>query len=331
MVKIYYDKDVDASVLDGKKIAVIGYGSQGNAQANCLKDSGLNVIIGLRPTGKSWEKAKKDGFDVFAIDDAVKRSDIIHILTPDTAQPSIYKELIAPYLKPGKVLGFSHGFNIHFKTIIPPHDVDVIMIAPKGPGPSVRELYLSKFGVPSLIAVQQDYTGKAKQTALAIAKSLGSTKAGVIETTFKDETESDLIGEQIVLVGGIIELIRNGFEVLVELGYPPELSYFEACNEAKLIIDQIYSSGISGMLMAVSDTAKYGGMTVGPKVIDAHVRRNMEKAAKRVRNGEFAKEWLKEDAEGRKVFNSLLKQWQEHQLEKVGASMRSMSGVGKKK
>jgi ketol-acid reductoisomerase len=331
MVKIYYDKDVDVSVLDGKKIAVIGYGSQGNAQANCLKDSGLNVIIGLRPKGKSWEKAKKDGFDVFAIDDAVKRSDIIHILTPDTAQPSVYKELIAPYLKPGKVLGFSHGFNIHFKTIIPPHDVDVIMIAPKGPGPSVRELYLSKFGVPSLIAVQQDYTGKAKQTALAIAKSLGSTKAGVIETTFKDETESDLIGEQIVLVGGIIELIRNGFEVLVELGYPPELSYFEACNEAKLIIDQIYSSGISGMLMAVSDTAKYGGMTVGPKVIDAHVRRNMEKAAKRVQNGEFAKEWLKEDAEGRKVFNSLLKQWQEHQLEKVGASMRSMSGVGKKK
>ena len=331
MVKIYYDKDVDVSVLDGKKIAVIGYGSQGNAQANCLKDSGLNVILGLRPKGKSWEKAKKDGFDVFAIDDAVKRSDIIHMLTPDTAQPSVYKELIAPYLKPGKVLGFSHGFNIHFKTIVPPHDVDVIMVAPKGPGPSVRELYLSKFGVPSLIAVQQDYTGKAKQTALAIAKSLGSTKAGVIETTFKDETESDLIGEQIVLVGGIIELIRNGFEVLVELGYPPELSYFEACNEAKLIIDQIYSSGISGMLMAVSDTAKYGGMTVGPKVIDAHVRRNMEKAAKRVQNGEFAKEWLKEDAEGRKVFNSLLKQWQEHQLEKVGASMRSMSGVGKKK
>ncbi len=331
MVKIYYDKDVDVSVLDGKKIAVIGYGSQGNAQANCLKDSGLNVIIGLRPKGKSWEKAKKDGFDVFAIDDAVKRSDIIHILIPDTAQPSVYKELIAPYLKPGKALGFSHGFNIHFKTIVPPHDVDVIMVAPKGPGPSVRELYLSKFGVPSLIAVQQDYTGKAKQTALAIAKSLGSTKAGVIETTFKDETESDLIGEQIVLVGGIIELIRNGFEVLVELGYPPELSYFEACNEAKLIIDQIYSSGISGMLMAVSDTAKYGGMTVGPKVIDAHVRRNMEKAAKRVQNGEFAKEWLKEDAEGRKVFNSLLKQWQEHQLEKVGASMRSMSGVGKKK
>lgn len=331
MVKIYYDKDVDVSVLDGKKIAVIGYGSQGNAQANCLKDSGLNVIIGLRPKGKSWEKAKKDGFDVFAIDDAIKRSDIIHILIPDTAQPSVYKELIAPYLKPGKALGFSHGFNIHFKTIVPPHDVDVIMVAPKGPGPSVRELYLSKFGVPSLIAVQQDYTGKAKQTALAIAKSLGSTKAGVIETTFKDETESDLIGEQIVLVGGIIELIRNGFEVLVKLGYPPELSYFEACNEAKLIIDQIYSSGISGMLMAVSDTAKYGGMTVGPKVIDAHVRENMEKAAKRVQNGEFAKEWLKEDAEGRKVFNSLLKQWQEHQLEKVGASMRSMSGVGKKK
>jgi len=331
MVKIYYDKDVDSSVLKGKTIAVIGYGSQGNAQANCIKDSGIKVIIGLRPEGKSWEKAKKDGFKVLPINEAVKRSDIVHILIPDTTQPSVYKEQIAPHLKSGKTIVFSHGFNIHFRTIVPPTDVDVIMVAPKGPGPSVRELYLNKFGVPSLIAVQQDYTGKAKQTALTMAKALGSTKAGVIETTFKDETESDLIGEQIVLVGGIIELIRNGFEVLVELGYPPELAYFEACNEAKLIIDQIYWSGISGMLMAVSDTAKYGGMTVGPKIIDAHVRKNMEKAAKRVQSGQFAKEWLKEDANGRFVFNALLKQWQEHQLEKVGAKMRSMSGVGKKK
>jgi len=331
MVKIYYDKDVDSSVLKGKTIAVIGYGSQGNAQANCIKDSGIKVIIGLRPEGKSWEKAKKDGFKVLPINEAVKRSDIVHILIPDTTQPSVYKEQIAPHLKSGKTIVFSHGFNIHFRTIVPPTDVDVIMVAPKGPGPSVRELYLNKFGVPSLIAVQQDYTGKAKQTALTMAKALGSTKAGVIETTFKDETESDLIGEQIVLVGGIIELIRNGFEVLVELGYPPELAYFEACNEAKLIIDQIYWSGISGMLMAVSDTAKYGGMTVGPKIIDAHVRKNMEKAAKRVQSGQFAKKWLKEDANGRFVFNALLKQWQEHQLEKVGAKMRSMSGVGKKK
>jgi len=263
--------------------------------------------------------------------EAAKRSNIIHILTPDTAQPVIYKEQIAPYLAPGKALGFSHGFNIHFKTIIPPSNVDVIMVAPKGPGLSVRELYLKRFGVPALIAVQQDYTGKAKQTALAMAKALGSTKAGVIETTFKDETESDLIGEQIVLVGGIMELIRNGFEVLVELGYPPELAYFEACNEAKLIIDQIYQSGVSGMLMAVSDTAKYGGLTVGPKVIDAHVRKNMEKAAKRVQSGQFAKEWLKEDSNGRPLFNALMKQWKEHQLEKVGSIVRSMSGVEKKK
>jgi ketol-acid reductoisomerase len=331
MVKIYYDKDVEPSILKGKTIAVIGYGSQGHAQANCMKDSGLRVIIGLRPEGKSWAKAKSDGFEVFSITEAVTKGDIIHILTPDTTQASIFRDQIAPNLKSGKTLGFSHGFNIHFKTIVPPSNVDVIMVAPKGPGPSVRELYLNNFGVPSLIAVQQDYTGHAMQTALAMAKALGSTKAGVIETTFKDETESDLIGEQVVLVGGLIELIRNGFEVLVELGYPPELAYFEACNETKLIVDQIYQSGISGMLMAVSDTAKYGGMTVGPKIIDAHVRQNMERAAKRVQNGEFAKEWLREDMNKRPVFNALLNQWRESQLEKVGALIRSMSGVGKKK
>jgi len=331
MVKLYYDKDADLSVLKGKTIAVIGYGSQGNAQANCMKDSGLNVIIGLRPEGKSWEKAKKDGFEVFTIDEAVKRSDIIHILIPDTTQASVYKKQIAPYLKAEKTLGFSHGFNIHFKTIVPPSNVDVVMVAPKGPGSSVRELYLNKFGVPSLIAVQQDYTGKAKQTALAMAKALGSTKAGIIKTTFKDETESDLIGEQVVLVGGIIELIKNGFDVLVESGYPPELAYFEACNESKLIIDQIYRSGVSGMLMAVSDTAKYGGLTVGPKIIDETVKKRMKKAVKEVQSGRFAKEWLKEDANGRPIFNALLKQWQECQLEKVGAFIRSMSGVGKKK
>ncbi|MDQ1279433.1 MAG: ketol-acid reductoisomerase [Thermoproteota archaeon] len=331
MVKIYYDKDADLSILKGKTIAVIGYGSQGNAQANCMKDSGLKVIIGLRPEGKSWEKAMEDGFEVYSVPEAVAKSDVIHILIPDTTQPAVYKKQIKPYLKPGKTLGFSHGFNIHFKTIIPPSSVDVVMVAPKGPGLSVRELYLNKFGVPSLIAVQQDHSGKAKQTALAMAKALGSTKAGVIETTFKDETESDLIGEQIVLVGGIMELIRNGFEVLVSLGYPPELAYFEACNESKLIIDQIYQNGISGMLKAVSDTAKYGGLTVGPKIIDVHVRRNMEKAAKRVQNGRFAKEWLSEDKKGRPVFNALMKQWQEHQIEKVGELIRSMSGVDKKK
>ena len=327
MVKIYYDDDADLSTLDGKTIAVIGYGSQGNAQANCMKDSGLDVILGLRPHGKSWNKAKKDGFKVFPLTEAVKRGDIIHILIPDTVQQEVYKKQIEPYLKTGKTLGFAHGFNIHFKTIVPPSSVDVVMVAPKGPGLSVRELYCSGFGVPSLIAVHQDYTGEAKQTVLAMAKALGSTKAGVIETTFKYETESDLIGEQIVLVGGIMELIRNGFEILVELGYPPELSYFEACNETKLIIDQIYNKGILGMLKAVSDTAKYGGLTVGPKIIDAHVRRNMMRAAERVRNGEFAKEWLREDAKGRPVFKATLEKWKNSQLEKVGKKIRRMSGV----
>ncbi|UCH03269.1 MAG: ketol-acid reductoisomerase [Candidatus Bathyarchaeota archaeon] len=330
-MKIYYDKDVNSSVLDGKTIAVIGYGSQGYAQANCIKDSGLNIVMGLRMGGKSWERANRDRFPVFPIPDAVKKSDVVMMLVPDTVQPSLYKDQISPYLKPGKTLVFAHGFNIHFKTIVPPTNVDIIMVAPKAPGPSLRELYLNQFGVPALIAIHQDYTGKAKQTALSIAKALGSTKAGVIETTFKDETESDLIGEQIVLVGGIIELLKKGFEVLVELGYPPELAYFETCNEIKLIVDQIYHAGVIGMLRAVSDTAKYGGMTIGPKVIDARVKNNMKNVAKNVQSGEFAKKWLKEDANGRPIFNVLMKQWQEHQLETVGKSIRSMSGIEKEK
>jgi len=330
MVKIYYDQDADLSVLKGRTIAVIGYGSQGSAQANCLRDSGLDVIIGLRPGGKTYKTAQEDGFKVFPIAEAAKRGDIIHMLITDTAQASVYRREIRRHMKAGKTLCFSHGFNIRFRTIVPPSDVDVIMVAPKGPGPSVREMFLKNFGVPALIAVQQDYTGKAEQTVLALAKALGCTKAGVIETTFKDETESDLIGEQTVLVGGMIELIRNGFEVLVEKGYPPELAYFEACNEAKLIIDQIYRSGVLGMLRAVSDTAKYGGLTVGPKIIDAHIRRNMEKAVKRVQNDRFAKEWLREDRKGRPVLTALMKQWGDHPLEKVGEQIRRMSEVGKR-
>jgi len=327
MIKIYYDKDVDSSALAGKTIAVIGYGSQGRAQANNMRDSGLTVVLGLRPQGPSWKLAEKDGFEPLSIAEATKKADIIHILIPDTAQPSVYHEQIAPNLSPGKTLGFAHGFNIHFKTIIPPSNVDVVMVAPKAPGLSLREMYLNGFGVPALIAVQQDHTGRAKQTVLAMAKALGCTKAGVIETVFKDETESDLIGEQIVLVGGLMELIRNGFEVLVDLGYAPELAYFEACNEAKLIIDQIYRNGVIGMLKAVSDTAKWGGLSVGSKIIDSHVRRNMEKAAERVRNGDFAKEWLAEDAKGRPNMNAMLKEWANHPLEVVGEKIRKMSGV----
>jgi ketol-acid reductoisomerase len=327
MVKIYYDKDVDSSALAGKTIAVIGYGSQGQAQANNMRDSGVSVVLGLRPQGPSWKLAEKDGFEPLSITEATKKADVIHILIPDTAQPSVYHEQIAPDLSPGKTLGFAHGFNIHFKTIVPPSNVDVVMVAPKAPGLSLREMYLNDFGVPALIAVEQNHTGEAKQTVLAMARALGCTKAGVIETVFKDETESDLIGEQIVLVGGLMELIRNGFEVLVDLGYPPELAYFEACNEAKLIIDQIYRNGVVGMLKAVSDTANYGGLSVGSKIIDSHVRRNMEQAAERVRNGDFAKEWLAEDAKGRPNMNAKLTEWANHPLEVVGDKIRKMSGV----
>ncbi|HIE18713.1 TPA: ketol-acid reductoisomerase [Candidatus Bathyarchaeota archaeon] len=327
MVKIYFDKDSSLDPLKGKTIAVIGYGSQGHAQAQNIRDSGLNVIIGVRPEGASWKRAKNDGFEVYHISEAAKKADVIFMLIPDMVQPAVYKKEIEPNLSEGKTLDFAHGFNIHFKQIVPPENVDVIMVAPKSPGLRLRETYKEGFGVPALIAVYQNWSGKAKETALAVAKALGCTKAGVIETTFKDETESDLIGEQTVLVGGLIELIKNGFEVLVENGYPPELAYFEACNEAKLIMDLIYEKGIIGMLRAVSDTAKYGGLTVGPKVIDEHVKENMRKAVKYVQNGGFAEEWLEEHRSGEKRLKELMKEIEEHPLEKVGRFIRKTSGI----
>ncbi|AEC52260.1 ketol-acid reductoisomerase [Pyrococcus sp. NA2] len=327
MVKVYYDKDVSMEVLKDKTVAIIGYGNQGEAQAKNMRDSGVHVILGLRPGGNSWKRAEKDGFEVYTIEDAVKRADIVHILIPDLVQPKVYREKIEPYLREGQALGFSHGFNVHYKQIVPPEYVDVIMVAPKSPGKRVREKYLEGFGVPALIAVYQDYSGKAKELALAMAKAIGCTRAGVIETTFKDETESDLIGEQIVLVGGLIELIKKGFEVLVELGYPPELAYFEACNEAKLIMDLIYERGFTGMLKAVSDTAKYGGLTVGPKVIDEHVKENMKKAAERVRNGEFAREWISKAERAKEVLKELMKPIEEHEIERTGKFIRKMSGL----
>jgi ketol-acid reductoisomerase len=317
-------------MLKGRTVAVIGYGSQGSAQASCMRDSGVSVILGLREGGASWKRAKSDGFEVYTIRDAAKRADIVHMLIPDTEQPEVYRRYINRYMKENKTLSFSHGFNILYRTIRPPPNIDVVMVAPKGPGLSVREQYLNGFGVPALIAVHQDHTGRAKATVLAMAKALGATRAGVIETSFKDEAESDLIGEQTVLVGGIIELIRNGFEVLVENGYPPELAYFEACNEAKLIIDQVYRSGIVGMLRSVSDTAKYGGLTVGPKIIDSRVRRNMQRAVARVKSGAFAREWLRENRKGRPLLTKLIKEWETHQLETVGSLIRSMSGIGKR-
>jgi len=327
MVKIYFDKDSSLDPLKEKTIAVIGYGSQGHAQAQNMRDSGLNVIIGVRPGGSSWSRAKNDGFEVYPIPKAAEKADVIFMLIPDMVQPAVYKEHIEPYLSEGKTLDFAHGFNIHFKQIVPPENVDVIMVAPKSPGLRLRETYKEGFGVPALIAVYQDWSGKAKETALAVAKALGCTKAGVIETTFKDETESDLIGEQTVLVGGLIELIKKGFEVLVENGYPPELAYFEACNEAKLIMDLIYEKGIIGMLRAVSDTAKYGGLTVGPKVIDEHVKENMRKAVEYVQNGGFAEEWLEEHRSGEKRLKALMKEMEEHPLEKVGKFIRKTSGI----
>ncbi len=327
MVKVYFDKDTTLEGLRNKVVAVIGYGIQGRAQALNMKDSGVEVVVGLRKGGSSWERAEDDSFDPLTVSQAAEQGDVIHMLVPDMQQPQLYKTEISKYLARGKTLGFSHGFNIHFKQIIPPPNVDVVMVAPKSPGARLRETYLEKFGVPALVAVAQDATGHAMNTALSMCKALGCTKAGVLETNFKEETESDLIGEQTVLVGGLMELIKNGFEVLVEAGYQPELAFFEACNEAKLIMDLIYQRGLVGMLRGVSDTAKYGGITVGPKVIDDHVKENMRKVVKLVQSGDFAREWV--NASQKDVLEPKLRELADHQLEKVGKEIRKMSGLEK--
>lgn len=327
MLRVYRDEDVSLEPLKDRLIAIIGYGSQGRAQALNFRDSGLKVVVGVRPEGGSWKLASSDGFDVYPISEACRRADVIHILIPDMVQPEVYAEHIEGCLKPGKTLGFAHGFNIHFKQIIPPDYVDVVMVAPKAPGPKVRELYVKGFGVPALVAVYQDYTGEAWSKVLAMAKALGCTRAGVIETTFRDETESDLIGEQTVLVGGILELIKNGFEVLVEAGYPEELAYFEACNEAKLIIDLIYEGGFTKMLRSVSDTAKHGGLTVGPKIIDQNVRENMRRAVEYVKSGRYAEEWIREYKSGMPNLRKLLSEIENHPIEIVGRRLRKLSGL----
>jgi ketol-acid reductoisomerase len=329
MVKVYYDTDVSLALLKNKIIAVIGYGSQGCAQAQNMRDSGLNVILGLRPEGKSWNRAKKDGFEVYSVSEAVEKGDVIHMLIPDLEQSAVYRDHVESHMTSGKALGFAHGFNIHFRQIVPPPHVDVVMVAPKSPGFKLRDMYLNGFGVPALIAVYQDYSGQGKEVALAMARSLGCTKAGVLETTFKEETESDLVGEQTVLIGGLIELIKKGFEVLVEAGYQPELAYFEACNEAKLIMDLIYQGGFTGMLKAVSKTANYGGLVVGPKVIDEHVKENMRKAVRNVQSGKFAKEWIKERETGERKLKALMKKLEDHQIEKVGRFIRKTAGIEK--
>ncbi len=324
MAKIYYEKDGDMKYLEGKTVAVIGYGSQGRGQSLNLKDSGVKVIIGVRKDGASWKKAKEDGLEVKEIDEAAREADIIQILIPDHIQADVYKAHIEKHLTEGKMLMFSHGFNIHFSQIIPPKNVDVTMIAPKGPGNLVRRMYVEGKSVPALIAVEQDYTGKAKQTALAYAKAIGALKAGVIETTFKEETETDLFGEQAVLCGGLTELIRAGFETLVDAGYQPEIAYFECLNEMKLIVDLIYEGGITFMRESISDTAEYGDLKMGKRIITEETRKEMKKLLKEIQTGEFAKDWLTENKVGRPFFYTMRKKESEHLIEKVGAELRKM-------
>ncbi len=323
---IYREEDIQTNILRNKTVSVIGYGSQGRAQALNMRDSGLNVIIGLRK-GKSWSKAEKEGFQVKKVNEATEEGDVILVLIPDMVQSKVFKGEIGPNLSEGKALCFAHGFAIHYNLITPPENVDVFMVAPKGPGAVVRRNYLEGFGVPSLIAVHQNYTGKAKEKALEIGKAIGSARVGLIETTFKEETETDLIGEQAVLVGGLIELIKKGFEVLTELGYQPEVAYFEVLNEAKLIMDLIYSRGFTGMLNSVSVTARYGGLKVGPQVLDEHVKESMKKAAEKVRNGSFAKEWVKEYESGGKTLEKLLQKISSHEIEEVGSKIRKLAKI----
>ena len=323
-MKVYTDKDADLSVLKGKTCAVLGFGSQGHAHALNLKESGVKVIIGLYPSSKSRKVAAEKGFEVFDTGEAVKRADVIFVAIPDTKQPTAFEKDIRPNLAKGKTLVFSHGFSIHFKTLVPPADVDVIMVAPKGPGHIVRRQYTEGKGVPTLIAIYQNPSKKAKKVALAWAKGIGGTRGGVIETTFKEETETDLFGEQTVLCGGASALVQAGFEVLTEAGYAPEMAYFECLHELKLIVDLMNEAGIAGMRFSISETAKWGDVSVGPKIIDAGVKKRMKAALKDIQSGKFAKDWVNEYKGGYKKYNALLKAGEKHPIEKTGAKLRAL-------
>ncbi len=325
-MKIYYDKDADLKFFKNKLVAVIGFGSQGHAHAMNLRDSGVEVIVAQRPGGPNYEAAVKAGFKPVSASEAAKAADLIAILVQDNLQATLYREHLAPHLKKGKTVLFSHGFNIHYGQIVPARDVDVIMIAPKGPGHLVRWEYEKGAGVPSLVAIHQDASGKAMKCALAYAKGIGATRAGVIETSFKEETETDLFGEQAVLCGGVSALVKAAFDTLVEAGYQPEIAYFECLHELKLIVDLFYQGGISYMRYSVSDTAEYGDLTRGPRVIDESVRMTMEDILEEVQNGEFAREWILENQAGRPVFNALRRREAEHPIEEVGKRLRSMMG-----
>ncbi|WP_456324553.1 ketol-acid reductoisomerase [Desulfonauticus submarinus] len=329
-MKIYYEQDANLDVLKNKVVAVIGYGSQGHAHAQNLRDSGVKVIVGQRPGGPNYLKAKEDGFDPVSASEAAAQADLIQILVQDQYQPQVFVKEVLPNLTAGKVLVFSHGFNIHYHQIIPPKDVDVVMVAPKGPGHLVRREYEKGGGVPALVAVHQNYTGKALDYALAYAKGIGATRSGVIETTFAEETETDLFGEQCVLCGGVSALIRAGFETLVEAGYQPEIAFFECMHELKLIVDLLYEGGFKKMHYSISDTAEYGDYTRGPRIVNECVKQEMKKVLKEIQEGIFAREWILENKAGNPAFLALRRKMHEHQIEEVGDKLRSMMAWLKK-
>lgn len=324
MAEIYYDADADLGLLKGKKVAILGFGSQGHAHALNLHESGVEVIVGLRQGSPSRERAEKAGLKVMDMEKAAREADLVMMLVPDQHHKEVYEQCVKEGLREGNALFFAHGFNIHYRQVIPPEWVDVVMVAPKGPGHMVRRMYQKGSGVPSLVAVHQDYTGSALQLGLAYAKGLGATRAGVIRTTFEEETETDLFGEQCVLCGGVTELIKAGFDTLVEAGYQPEVAYFECLHELKLIVDLIYEGGIARMRDSISDTAEYGDMTRGKRVIDGRVREEMKRILQEIQSGEFAREWILENQAGRPSFNALRRLEARHPIEEVGRKLRSM-------
>ena len=329
--RIYTDKDVDLRWLKEKTCAVIGFGAQGRAHALNLRDSGIRVIIGLYPKSKSRAPARRQGLRVFDTPRAVVQADVVFVALPDTRMPEVYEREIAPFLRPGQTLLFAHGFAVHYRTIVPRVDVDLVLVAPKGLGPMVRREFVRGRGVPGLIAVHQNPSGKAKRTALAWAKGIGCTRAGVIETTFCEETETDMFGEQAVLCGGTTALIRAGFETLVSAGYPAELAYFECLHELKFIVDLVHEEGIAGMRSLISDTAKWGDLTVGPKIVDLHVRKKMEAALRDIRSGKFARGFIREMNKGRRHYARLLRQSEKHPIERVGRKVRGLMDWKKKR
>lgn len=323
MAKVLYDNDINNEVLEGKKIAIVGYGSQGHAHAQNLRDSGYDVIVGLRP-GKSAQKAEEDGFQVYPVDEAVKQADVVMVLLPDERQLEVYEESIKPNLVAGNALAFAHGFNIHFSQIVPPENVDVFLVAPKGPGHLVRRTYVENEGVPALYGVYQDSTGKAKEISLAYAKAIGAARAGVLETSFQEETETDLFGEQAVLCGGVTSLIKAGFETLTEAGYQPEVAYFECLHEMKLIVDLLYEGGFENMRYSISDTAQWGDFVSGPRVINEETKARMKEILTDVQTGAFAKGWILENQAGRPQFNAINQAENKHQIETVGRELRDL-------